>query len=176
MLEPHGAFEEYAVGLEAATFHIPKTVSFEEAATIPLTGMTAALGLYQRLGLPLPWLPAQERLPLVVYGAAGAVGAYAVKLVTLSNIHPITCIAGHGTAYVETLIDRSRGDTILDYREGNEAVVNGFRMALTDNEKLHYAFDAVSDKESYLYTVIPRHRSNRDTWTNCNPRACNGFE
>jgi NADPH2:quinone reductase len=149
MLTPHGAFGEYAIGLEATTFHVPPTVSFKEAATIPLAGMTAALGLYQRLGLPLPWLPAQERLPLVVYGAASAVGAFAVKLAALSNIHPIICVAGRGKAYVETLIDRSKGDTIVDYRQGNEEIVNGLRKALRENEKLGYALDAVSDKGSY---------------------------
>jgi len=149
MLTPHGSFAEYAVGLEATTFHIPPTVSFEEAATIPLAGMTAALGLYQRLGLPLPWFPAQERLPLVVYGAASAVGAFAVKLATLSNIHPIICVAGRGTGYVESLIDRSKGDTIVDYRKGDSEVVNGLQHALGSSEKLGYAFDAVSDKGSY---------------------------
>jgi NADPH:quinone reductase-like Zn-dependent oxidoreductase len=149
MLTPHGSFAEYAVGREATTFHIPPKVSFEEAATIPLAGMTAALGMYQRLGLPLPWLPAQERLPLVVYGAASAVGAFAVKLATLSNIHPIICVAGRGKGYVESLIDRSKGDTIVDYRNGNEEVIKGLVQALKPGEKLGHAFDAVSDKGSY---------------------------
>lgn len=149
MLTPHGSFAEYAVGRESTTFHIPPTVSFEEAATIPLAGMTAALGLYQRLALPLPWLPAQERLPLVVYGAASAVGAFAVKFASLSNIHPIICVAGRGISYVESLIDRSKGDTIIDYRQGNDEVVNGLQHALGSSEKLAYAFDAVSDKGSY---------------------------
>jgi NADPH2:quinone reductase len=150
MLTPHGAFAEYAVAPETTTFHIPSTVSFEEAATIPLAGMTAALGMYQRLGLPLPWLPVQERLPLVVYGAASAVGSFAVKLAMLSNIHPIVCVAGRGMAYVETLIDRSKGDTIIDYRHGDDEVVKGLQKALgSDNGKLAHAFDAVSDKGSY---------------------------
>jgi NADPH:quinone reductase len=149
MLTPHGSFAEYAVGLDATTFHIPQHVSFEDAATIPLAGMTAALGMYQRLGLPLPFLPAQKELPLVVYGAAGAVGAFAVKLATLSEIHPIICVAGRGIDYVETLIDRTRGDTIIDYREGNDAVVSGMQRALEGRGKLCYAFDAVTDKGSY---------------------------
>jgi NADPH2:quinone reductase len=147
-VKPHGAFAEYAVGLEATTFHIPKNVSFEEAATIPLAGMTAALGMYQRLALPLPWYPAQERLPLVVYGAASAVGAFAIKLATLSNIHPIIGVAGRGIPYVESLIDRSKGDTIIDYRKGNDEVIKGLQSAL-GGEKLGYAFDAVSDHGSY---------------------------
>jgi NADPH:quinone reductase-like Zn-dependent oxidoreductase len=149
MLTPHGSYAEFAVGLEATTFHIPATTSFEEAATIPLAAMTAALGLYQRLQLPLPWMPAQERVPLVVYGAASAVGAFAVKLATLSNIHPIVCVAGRGAGYVESLIDRSKGDTIVDYRKGQEEVVSGLRHALRKGEKFAYALDAVTDKGSY---------------------------
>lgn len=148
MLTPHGSFGEYSVAPETTTFHIPNSVSFEEAATIPLAGMTAALGLYQRLGLPLPWYPAQNKLPLIIYGAASAVGSFALKLAVLSNIHPLICVAGRGISYVETLIDRSRGDCVIDYRDGDEALVKGFRAAL-GGEKLFYAMDAVTDKGSY---------------------------
>ena len=35
--------------------------------------MTAAVGLYLRLGLPEPWNAALEPLPLIVYGASSAV-------------------------------------------------------------------------------------------------------
>jgi NADPH:quinone reductase-like Zn-dependent oxidoreductase len=149
MLSPHGSFGEYAVGRADTTFHIPKNVSFEEAATLPLAAMTSALGLIQRLGLPPPWLPTDQRLPLVIYGASSAVGAFAVKLATLSNIHPLICVAGGGKVFVETLIDRSKGDTIVDYRDGHDAVVAGLQNAIGANEKLKYAFDAVSDKGSF---------------------------
>ena len=148
MLTPNGAFGEYGVAPENTTIHLPNNVSFEEGATIPLAAMTAALGLYQRLKLPLPWLPAQERLPLVVYSASSAVGAFAVKLAALSNIHPIIAVAGRGTAYVETLLDKSQGDVIIDYRQGNDHVVKELEIILT-GEKLLYAFDAVSDKGSF---------------------------
>lgn len=148
MMTPNGAFGEYGVAPEHTTFHLPASVAFEEAATIPLAAMTAALGLYQRLGLPVPWLPAQEKLPLVVYSAASAVGAFAVKLAVLSNIHPIICIAGRGIAYVETLIDSSKGDVVIDYRQGDAGVVKALEQVL-GSEKLLYALDAVSDKGSF---------------------------
>lgn len=35
--------------------------------------MTAAVGLYVRLGLPEPWNAPTKPLPLIVYGASGAV-------------------------------------------------------------------------------------------------------
>jgi NADPH:quinone reductase len=35
--------------------------------------MTAAVGLYLRLGLPEPWNVAVKPLPLIIYGASSAV-------------------------------------------------------------------------------------------------------
>ena len=121
-----------------------------EAATIPLAGITAALGLYQRLGLPLPWHPATKPMPLIVYGAASAVGSYAIQLAQLSNIHPLICVAGRGIQHVESLIDKNKGDMIVDYRSGDESVVQGLLEAAKQHGKLEYAFDAVSEKPSYV--------------------------
>lgn len=126
----------------------PKT----DAATLPLAAMTAAIGLHLRLGLPQPWTPATQSTPLVVYGGASAVGAFTIKLASLANIHPIIAVAGRGASYVETLIDRSKGDTIVDYRNGNSAVVQGIKDALK-GQKLEYAFDATSEKGSYTNIV-----------------------
>jgi NADPH2:quinone reductase len=152
MMTPGGSFAEYAVGWQHTTFHIPHNVSFEQAATIPLAAMTSAIGLHQRLGLPDPWTPAKEAIPLVVYGGASAVGAYAIKLARLANIHPIIAVAGRGEKFVDGLIDRSKGDTIVDYRNGDEAVVKGIKDALK-GQNLHYAYDAVSEHNSYTNIV-----------------------
>ncbi|KAJ5573915.1 uncharacterized protein N7459_008342 [Penicillium hispanicum] len=149
MRSPHGSYAEYAIAWEYTTFHLPAKTSFEEAATIPLAAMTAALALYQRLRLPLPWSPASEALPLVIYGGATAVGAFAIKLATLTNIHPLIVVAGRGTAFVETLIDREKGDTIIDYRAGDEAVRTQIKAA-SGGRPVHKALDAVSEKGSYL--------------------------
>lgn len=111
-----------------------------EGAALPLAALTAACGLYAKLRLPQPWLPATEPTPLVVYGASSAVGYYTLQLAKRSNIHPL----------IESVIDRSKGDTIVDYRQGDEAVVKGIRAALQEGQKLEYAFDAVSEKDSEL--------------------------
>ena len=42
---------EYALGPAHTTFHVLNK-SFEEVATVPLAEMTAAVGLFVRLGLP----------------------------------------------------------------------------------------------------------------------------
>ena len=149
MRTPHGSYAEYALSHAYTTFHIPKETTFEQAAAIPLAAMTAALGLYVRLRLPQPWTPPTIPLPLVVYGAASAVGAYAVQLATKSGIHPLICVAGKGIPFVEGMIDKAKGDTIVDYRQGDEAVVEGIRKAVPQGQVLMYAFDAVSEKGSY---------------------------
>jgi NADPH:quinone reductase len=78
-------------------------------------------------------------------------GAYAIKLAQLSNIHPIIAVARRREAFVGELIDRSRGDTIVDYRNGDEKVVSDIKSALKERSiaDIHYAFDAISEKGSY---------------------------
>ncbi|KAI0377597.1 GroES-like protein [Hypomontagnella monticulosa] len=148
-MTPHGSYAEYAISWQHTTFHIPAKTTFEEAAAIPLAAMTAAVGLYIWLGLPQPWTPATEPTPLIIYGAASAVGAYAVQFAVRSNIHPLICVAGKSQPYVETLIDRSKGDVVIDYREGDDAVVEALKKA-AGGSKLLYAFDAVSENSSYV--------------------------
>ena len=60
-------------------------------------------------------------------------------------------VAGRAQSFVEKLIDRSKGDTIIDYRKGDEAVVAGIKDALKKNglSEIHHAFDAVSEHNSY---------------------------
>lgn len=67
------------------------------------------------------------KIPLIVYGASGAVGAYAIKLAQTSNIHLIIAVAGRAQPFVETLITREKGDIIIDYH-GHEAIVPALRI------------------------------------------------
>lgn len=128
--------------------------------------MTAAMALFSRLPLPQPWLPTSHPLPLIIYGASSSVGCYAIQLARRANIHPLILIAGKGATYVETLIDRSKGDTIVDYHGGPEAVISGIKAALqANNLGIHdcrYAFDVISCNESWkpLLEVIKPNGSN----------------
>ncbi|KAI6081023.1 GroES-like protein [Hypoxylon rubiginosum] len=149
IMSPHGSFAEYAISWQHTTFHLPQKTTFEEGAAIPLAAMTSAVGLYARLGLPQPWTPATEPIPLVIYGAASAVGSYAIQLAQQSNIHPLICVAGKSQAHVEKLIDRSKGDVIVDYRDGDDAVVEALKKAAGESGLL-YALDAVAEKNSYV--------------------------
>ena len=118
--------------------------------------MTAALGLYHHLRLPQPFVPlinSEKPMPLLIYSGASAVGAYAIKMARLSNIHPIIAVAGNGIPFVQTLLDPSKGDAVVDYRLGSEAIVNGVKEAVKEacgqNGKIEYALDAATYKGSW---------------------------
>ncbi|CAP64855.1 uncharacterized protein PODANS_5_4010 [Podospora anserina S mat+] len=152
MRTPHGSFAEYAVAWQHTTFHIPSNISFEEAAALPLAAMTSVVGLYDRLRLPQPWSPEVSRdevtdIPLLIYGASSAVGFYGLQFALRSNMHPLICVAGSAKEYVRGFIDESKGDVVVDYRDGPEATVEGIKKALKGRE-LKYALDAVSLPES----------------------------
>ncbi|KAL2851314.1 chaperonin 10-like protein [Aspergillus pseudodeflectus] len=148
-----GSYAEYAIAWQHTTFHLPKNTSFEEAATLPLAALTSVAVLYHHLALPEPWRPATSKIPLVIYGGASAIGAYAIQLAQKSNIHPVIAIAGRGAPFVEKLIDRSKGDTIIDYRKGDEAVISGIKEAVEASgadAKLLHTYDCVSEGSSYV--------------------------
>lgn len=106
--------------------------------------MTAAVSVYGHHRFPHPWAPAQDSIPFIVYGASTAVGSFAVKFARNSNIHPIIAVAGKGSNYVESLLDRSKGDAIVDYREGDEATIKGISDGLekAGHSTVRHAIDA----------------------------------
>jgi NADPH2:quinone reductase len=114
--------------------------------------MTAAVGLYLRLYLPEPWLPAASPTAIIIYGGSSSVGAFAIKLAQASNLHPIIAVAGSGAGYVETLLSPEKGDAIVDYRKGDAAVVSGIQDALAKAgvSEVRFAYDAISEHNSYI--------------------------
>jgi NADPH:quinone reductase-like Zn-dependent oxidoreductase len=143
MGEAAGTYAEYAVVPALTTFHLPPNISFEAGAGIPLSFITAALALYQYLQVPLPTTPGNKDVPILIYGGASAVGAYALQLAKLSKVGPIITVAGSGIDFVKSL---DAADHIVDYRKGDVAqqildVLGGRKLAL--------AFDAISNHGSY---------------------------
>jgi NADPH:quinone reductase-like Zn-dependent oxidoreductase len=110
-----------------------------------IEAMTSALGLFVNLALPTPLLPAKESIPLLIYGASSAVGAYAIKLAKLANIHPIIGVAGSGGDFAKSI----GCDVIVDHRKGQ--VVEDIKKALSEHapgRKLLHVYDAISEQPS----------------------------
>ncbi|GLI77892.1 hypothetical protein PoHVEF18_006188 [Penicillium ochrochloron] len=141
---------EFKPGDHVAALHrashpmeISEKTTFEEAAAVPLAAMIASLALFRHLGFPAPWDVTSETSasgPHLIYGASGAVGAYAVQLAVKAGLYPIIAIAGRSSNYVQSIIDPSKGDKVLDYREGLHAVVFKAKEAL-GGKVLYHAFD-----------------------------------
>ncbi|OOQ90284.1 alcohol dehydrogenase [Penicillium brasilianum] len=145
MQTANGTYAEYATAPVNTCFLIPPHVSLEEACTIPFALCTAALGLYQRLGIPFPTSPlnAEVQPPLVIYGASSSIGAYSLKLSKLSRFTKVIAVCGGGRSYVESL---DAATHFVDYRKGN--VVDDLKAAL-DGEKCFHAVDAINNGTSW---------------------------
>lgn len=69
----HGTFAEKIAAPVRTLAHKPKNVSWEEAATIPLAGLTAYQGLTR-------YLQIKPEETLFISGGAGGVGTYAIQI------------------------------------------------------------------------------------------------
>jgi NADPH:quinone reductase-like Zn-dependent oxidoreductase len=68
-----GAFAEYACASEASLVPKPESVSFDQAAAVPIAGLTALQGLRDKGRLQ----PGQK---VLINGAAGGIGTFAVQI------------------------------------------------------------------------------------------------
>jgi len=101
-----GAFQDYAVVLAHMAAPIPDTMSFEEAAVLPLGLSTAACGLFQKDFLamnPPSAAPAPTGETLLVWGGSTSVGANAIQLAVAAGYEVITTASPHNFAYVQRL-------------------------------------------------------------------------
>jgi NADPH:quinone reductase len=152
---PHGAYAEYALVKAFACIPLPDSTTFEEAATLPMAAAVSTIALFARECLdirPAPWLDHGQAqsgdTPLLIYGASTQVGAMAIKLARRCGIRPLLCVAGKGGSYASSLLDETKGDVLLDYRQGSDALVGAARKVL-GGRKCLFAFDAVSNESSF---------------------------
>jgi NADPH:quinone reductase-like Zn-dependent oxidoreductase len=99
-----GSFAEYAIARSGRVAAKPASLTFDEAAAVPTTGMTALQGLRDRGNIE-----AGQRV--LILGAAGGVGSFAVQIAKAFG----TSVTGVcSTSQVETV--RSLGaDEVIDY-------------------------------------------------------------
>ncbi|KZP26059.1 GroES-like protein [Athelia psychrophila] len=107
-----GAFQEYTIATAKYASKLPTNVSFDEAASIPLTMITAAVGFYQKgamgAGLRAPWEENgrghYKGIPILITGGASSVGCFAIQLAKLSGFSPIyTTASPKHTVYLQSL-------------------------------------------------------------------------
>ena len=115
-----GAYAEYVVAQAEAVAPKPATLSFAEAAAVPVVALTAWQGLTQGGHL-------QAGQTVFIHGGAGAVGAYAVQFAQQLGARVIATAAAPDLDFVRSL----GADEVLDYQaEPFETVVKDVDMVL----------------------------------------------
>jgi NADPH:quinone reductase-like Zn-dependent oxidoreductase len=99
-----GSTAEYCVAPVAAIAKKPARLSFAEAAAVPIGALTAWQGLVDRAKVK-----AGERV--LVHGAAGAVGVFAVQVARLRGAEVVATAAAENAAFVKGL----GADELIDY-------------------------------------------------------------
>ncbi|KAE9390319.1 GroES-like protein, partial [Gymnopus androsaceus JB14] len=82
----NGAYSEYVRFVAAVCFKLPKSMSYEEAASFPIPHLTAVQAFYMRLNIPKPLSPNPKRESILIWGGSTAVGHHAVQLAVLSGL------------------------------------------------------------------------------------------
>ncbi len=100
-----GAYAEYAVASAAMVAHKPTSLSHIEAASVPVIAVTAWQGLFDQAQL-------MTGQTVLIHGAAGNVGAYAVQLARQAGLRTIATAAAEDLAYVREL----GADTVVGYQ------------------------------------------------------------
>ena len=125
-LESIGAFAEYIAVRESALAVIPDSLTFEQAACVPLTALTA------KQAFDLMKVKAGERI--FISGGTGSLGAMAIPLAKALGLYVITNGNGASEARVKAL----GADEFIDYKKSDYANVV---------HNVDYVIDSLGERE-----------------------------
>ena len=100
-----GAYAEYALASAAMVSRKPTSLTYIEAASVPVIAVTAWQALFDQAQL-------KAGQTVLIHGAAGNVGAYAVQLARRAGVRTIATAATDDMAFVRNL----GANTVIDYR------------------------------------------------------------
>lgn len=122
-----GAYAEYVAVAEKVAAHKPTTISYLEAAAVPLAAMTALQGLRDE-----GQLKAGQRV--LINGASGGVGTYAVQLAKILGAGDVVGVC---SAQNLDLVRQLGGDRAIDYHQHD---------FIQDNVRYDLIFDVVGNR------------------------------
>ena len=100
-----GAYAEYALASAAMVSRKPTSLTYIEAASVPVIAVTAWQALFDQAQL-------KAGQTVLIHGAAGNVGAYAVQLARRAGMRTIATAAADDIPFVRNL----GANTVIDYR------------------------------------------------------------
>lgn len=105
-----GSYSEFSLVDERIAGLKPKTLSFEQAAALPLTSVTAWELLFDRLNIT-----ANQKGSLLIIGAAGGVGSILVQLA--KRLTELTIIGTAGREESHKWIKNNGADYVIDHNQ-----------------------------------------------------------
>ena len=127
-----GSNSEYQLVDEHIVGHMPTTLSFSQAAALPLTAITAWEGLFHRLQVPSP-PKALPQKSLLIIGGAGGVGSIAIQLA--ANIAGLEVIATASRAETVAWCKKQGAHHVINHHEDIAA-----QLKAIDRESVDYIF------------------------------------
>lgn len=101
-----GAFAQYAVAGAAQVAVKPSVLTFPDAASLPLVGVSAVQALQEHIGL-------EKGQTILIHGAGGGIGSVAVQLAKAIGATVIATAGADDLPYVRRL----GADTVIDYKK-----------------------------------------------------------
>lgn len=114
-----GGTAEYALARQSHVAIAPTSVTLEAAAAVPLSGLTALQALRGVAGL-------RRGQRVLIYGASGGIGAFAVQLAKIFGAH----VAGVGRAEKLEFIAQMGADQVFDREVGISAMERDWDVVL----------------------------------------------
>ena len=105
LLGGSGTFAEYALVPAQNVAQKPKSISHQEAAGLPLAGVSALQALFETIDL-------KKDQKILIHGGAGGVGSFALQLAKYLGAYVYTTVSTEDVAYVKGL----GADEIIDYK------------------------------------------------------------
>ena len=140
----HGGFEniqgnyaEYKVISEKFVAHIPKSLSFEEAAAAPLALITAWESLFFHAKI-------EKGSKIFINAGAGGVGHLAIQLAKSKGAIVFTSISNRDK---ENFVANLGADHIYNYKELDENEIQKNILELSNNEGVDISLDSVGNDE-----------------------------
>lgn len=107
-----GTFAEFIAVREAALAHKPKSLDMEQAASIPLVGLTGWQALVEKAGL-------KRGQKVLIHAGSGGVGTFAIQLAK----HLGAYVATTASATNRDLVKGLGADIVIDYRKTDFATM-----------------------------------------------------
>ncbi|TJW06755.1 MAG: NADP-dependent oxidoreductase [Mesorhizobium sp.] len=120
-----GTFAEYIAINDADVALKPKNLSMEEAASIPLVGLTAWQALVERANL-------KKGQKVFIQAGSGGVGTFAIQLAKHLGVTVATTTSASNMDMVRNL----GADVLIDYKKDDfEKVLSGYDVVLNSQDK-----------------------------------------